>query len=99
MIPLRAAIRMWEEPFGDEMIGYASITQKASISPSAIFVVYHWDPVRGMYVYRGCDVGLRKHMNKWIVNDELFKKALNEKRLSRRDTRRWRRLWQERDIR
>ena len=53
MIPFKKAIRLWEQPLGEEMIDYAILVKKAKITPEKIFVIMYWDPTKKKWFTRG----------------------------------------------
>jgi hypothetical protein len=42
MISFKDAIKKWEAPLKEMMIGYSALTRKACDDPSKIFVIVYW---------------------------------------------------------
>ena len=79
MIPFKDAIKKWEEPLNEKMIGYSALTRKASINPGKIFVILYWVENKRGVQYKEFDVGLKKVDSRWVVDSNKFKMALIEK--------------------
>ena len=78
-LTFKEAIKKWEYPLGETMIGYSTLKRKATIDPTKIFVIIYWDEEKEKNEYKSFCVGLKKEKNKWVVNKELFDIALKEK--------------------
>jgi hypothetical protein len=79
MIPFKDAIKKWEEPFREIMIGYSALTRKARISPCNIFVIPYCRAGADFVEYRSFDVGLKKSRGRWVVDESMFDIAIAEK--------------------
>lgn len=79
MISFKHAIREWEAPLDEKMIGYSALTRKACNDPTAIFVVAYWDDEKKTMMHQSLDVGLRKRSGRWLLNKESFRDALTKK--------------------
>lgn len=79
MISFKEAIKEWEAPLGETMIGYSALTRKACTIPNKIFVVMYWDLDKESNDYISFDVGLKKVKGRWMVEKLKFKDAIIEK--------------------
>jgi hypothetical protein len=79
MIPFKDAIKKWEAPFKEIMIGYSALTRKARISPDSIFVISYSKAGADFVEYRSFDVGLKKSRGRWMVDEDMFDIAVAEK--------------------
>lgn len=78
MISFKEAIKEWEAPLREVMIGYSALTRKACITPNKIFVIFIWNTGKPDS-YRSFDVGLKKVKGRWMVNKDKFDTAVAEK--------------------
>ena len=79
MISFKEAIKKWEAPLGEMMIGYSALTRKACSSPDKIFVIFFWNTDTDATDYRSFDVDLKKVNGRWVVDEVKFNKAIDEK--------------------
>jgi hypothetical protein len=79
MISFKNAIKEWEEPFGETMIGYSALTRKACTEPNKIFVIVYWNVDTESNNYISFDVGLKKVNGRWVVERLKFNAAMIEK--------------------
>jgi hypothetical protein len=76
MISFKDAIKKWETPLGEVMIGYSALTRKACITPDKIFVIFFWNSDKKINEYRSFDVGLKKTKGRWTVDKIKFYDAV-----------------------
>lgn len=86
MISFKDAIKEWEAPFGEIMIGYSALTRKACDDPGKIFVIVYWDKDKESNDYKSFDVGLNKVNGRWMVDRVKFHVAVAEKLKSVEDS-------------
>lgn len=79
MISFKDAIKEWEAPLGETMIGYSALTRKACADPGKIFVIVYWNKDKESNDYRSFDVGLKKVKGRWMVDRAKFNIAVAEK--------------------
>jgi hypothetical protein len=79
MISFKDAIKEWEAPLGEMMIGYSALTRKACIDSSKIFVIVYWNEDKASNDYKAFDVGLNKVSGRWMVDRVKFYAAVVEK--------------------
>jgi hypothetical protein len=79
MISFKDAIRKWEAPLDEVMIGYSALTRKACVTPDKIFVIFFWNSDKGVNEYRSFNVDLKKVKGRWMVNETKFYNAIVEK--------------------
>lgn len=79
MISFKEAIKAWEKPLGEIMIGYSALTRKACTTPNKIFVIVYWNKDKESNDYRSFDVGLTKVKGRWVVDENKFNMAVAEK--------------------
>lgn len=79
MISFKEAIKEWEEPLGEMMIGYSALTRKACSDPNKIFVIVYWNKDTESNEYKSFDVGLDKVKGRWMVDTVKFHAAVIEK--------------------
>jgi hypothetical protein len=78
MISFKEAIKQWEEPFNETMIGYSALTRKASNAPDNVFVIA-WKDKTDKINIKNFQVGLKKYNGRWLVDEKLFRNAIYEK--------------------
>ena len=88
MISFKNAIKEWEAPFGETMIGYSALTTKACAYAGDIFVISYWNKEKRSIDYRSFDVGLVKIKGRWMVDEQKLRMAISEKILAARQTNR-----------
>jgi len=79
MISFKDAIKAWEKPLGEVMIGYSALTRKACADPNKIFVIVYWNKDKESNDYKSFDVGLSKVKGRWMVDENKFNRAIAEK--------------------
>ena len=79
MISFKDAIKEWEAPLEELMIGYSALTRKACVDPSKIFVIVYWNKNKNTNEYKSFDVGLTKMKGRWVVDKTKFNAAVAEK--------------------
>jgi hypothetical protein len=79
MISFKEAIKEWEAPLGEMMIGYSALTRKACTDSSKIFVIVYWNEDKESNDYKSFDVGLNKVKGRWMVDRVKFQAAVTEK--------------------
>jgi hypothetical protein len=79
MISFKDAIKEWEAPLGEMMIGYSALTRKACADPIKIFVIMYWNEDKESNEYKAFDVGLNKVKGRWVVDRVKFHVAIVEK--------------------
>jgi hypothetical protein len=79
MISFKDAIKEWEAPLGEMMIGYSALTRKACSDPGKIFVIVYWDEDKESNDYKAFNVGLNKMKGRWVVDRVKFRSAVAEK--------------------
>lgn len=89
MISFKDAIKLWESPLNEIMIGYSALTRKACISPDKIFVIMYWDNEKKTYMYQSFDVGLKKIKGRWMVDRQKIYFAIGEKIKAAEDSNRF----------
>lgn len=78
-LTFKKAIKEWEYPLGETMIGYSALTKKANTDPTKVFVIVYWNEDKEANDYKSFDVGLKKEKGRWVVDRHLFDIALSEK--------------------
>ncbi len=77
MLAFKEAIREWEYPFSEKMLGYSTLTRRAKSSPNEVFVIIK--RAESHSCYEMFDVGLMKYRGRWMVDSKKFQRALQAK--------------------